>query len=149
MRVSQTRQGRQPSQRQLRVGEAIRHRLAELLQRGDIHAPELEGISVTVSEVRMSPDLRTAVVYVSRLGGEAGDELVALLNRVQPALRHHVAQAVRLKFAPRLAFRLDTSFDEAARIDRLLHDPRVAADLVTRDGEAARDDEAPGPEDDA
>ena len=132
MRAPPMRQGRQPSQRQLRVGEAIRHRLAELLQRGETHAPELEGVSVTVSEVRMSPDLRTAVAYVSRLGGQAGPELVAALNRVQPLLRHHVAGAVRLKYAPRLVFRLDTSFDEAARIDALLHDPRVA-DLARPD----------------
>ena len=134
MTMPPMRQGRPPSQRQLRVGEAIRHRLAEVLQRGETHAPELEGLSVTVSEVRMSPDLRTATAFVSRLGGEAGGELVATLNRVQPLLRHHVAQAVRLKFAPRLVFRLDTSFDAAARIDALLHDPRVAADLAPEDG---------------
>lgn len=124
-----TRGGRIPSQRQLRVGEAIRHALADVLGRRDLHDPTLNDTPVTVTEVRMTPDLRTAAVFVAPLGGRDAEAVMAALDRSQPYLRHHVAQAVRLKFAPTLRFQQDTSFDVAQRIDALLHDPRVEADL--------------------
>lgn len=111
---------RGPSQRQLRVGEELRHVLAEILEKGEVHDPGLAGISVTVSEVRVGADLRHAVVYVAPLGGGDGAEMVAALERARPFLRRGVAQRVRLKFVPDLVFRLDTSFEYAAQIDDLL-----------------------------
>ena len=112
--------GRQPSQRQLRVGESLRHALAELLARGAIHDPDVQGAAVTVTEVRVSPDLRHATAYVVPLGG--GDAATALggLRRAAPHIRAQVARMVRLKFAPDFAFEADTSFDAASRIEDLL-----------------------------
>lgn len=111
---------RSPSQRQLRVGEELRHVLAETLEKGEVHDPGVADISVTVSEVRVGADLRHAVVYVAPLGGGDGVTMIAALERARPFLRHRLAQQVRLKFVPDLAFRLDTSFDYAAQIDDLL-----------------------------
>ncbi|MGE0256366.1 MAG: 30S ribosome-binding factor RbfA [Alphaproteobacteria bacterium] len=114
------RAGRAPSQRALRVGEAIRHALAELMLRGGFRDPELAGASITVTEVRMSPDLRNATAFVMPLGGGDGAATVAALNRAAGYVRGEVGRAVRLRFAPDIAFRLDASFDAAARIDRLI-----------------------------
>ena len=110
----------QPSQRQLRVGEALRHALAELLREGSFRDPGLADASVTVTEVRMSPDLRSATVFVMPLGGAHAEETLAALNRAAPLLRGQAARTVRLKFAPALRFALDTSFAQAERIDALL-----------------------------
>ena len=124
---------RSPSQRQLRVGELIRHTLAEMLSRGEVRDPDLEGLVVTVTEVRPSPDLKVATVYVMPLGGVGGDLALAALGRAAPYLRGRIAREVDLRFAPELRFALDTSFDEATRIETLLHSPRVARDLKSSD----------------
>jgi ribosome-binding factor A len=120
---------RAPSQRQLRVGEVIRHALAEILQRGDVHDPVLEANVVTVPEVRVAPDLKCATVYVMPLGGRNSDEVVAAFDRNKSYLRGEVARRVNLRSAPDLRFRVDTSFDEGARIDAMLRSPDVARDL--------------------
>ncbi|MCH6589887.1 MAG: 30S ribosome-binding factor RbfA [Proteobacteria bacterium] len=128
---------RGPSQRQLRVGEELRHALAWILERGEVRDPDLKGVSVTVTEVRVSPDLRKATVFVFPLGGGETEAVVTGLTRARPFLRRKVANAVRLKFVPDITFRADTSFDEARRIDILLRDPAVARDL----GEDRAEDE--------
>jgi ribosome-binding factor A len=120
----------QPTQRQLRVGEALRHALAEMLERGTVRDPDLAGTSVTVTEVRPSPDLRSAVVFVMPLGGGRADQVVEALQRAAPYLRHGVAERVSLKFLPTLRFVADTTFDKAGRIDELLRSPAVARDLA-------------------
>jgi len=118
-----------PGQRQLRVGELVRHALAEILQRGDIHAPAFEGVVVTVPEVRMTPDLKLATVFVMPLGGKGGDTIVAAFERNKRFLRGEIGNRLALRYAPDLAFRLDTSFEEADRIDALLRSPDVKKDL--------------------
>ena len=118
-----------PSQRQQRVAELIRHALAEVLQRGDIQDPVLGTHVVTVPEVRMSPDLKLATAYVMPLGGLDEAPVIAALERHRKVLRQEVARRVNLKYAPELRFRRDETFDEAARIDRLLRDERVQRDL--------------------
>jgi ribosome-binding factor A len=121
------------SQRQLRVGELIRHALAEIVQRGEVHDPDLEGIVVTVPEVRMSPDLQLATVYVMPLGGQKADKVVAAFERNKRYLRGEIAHRVNLRLTPELRFRLDTSFAEGGHIDALLRSPEVKRDL--EDGE--------------
>jgi len=118
--------GSEQSQRQLRVGEALRHVLAELLMRGAVHDPLLAEASLTVSEVRVSRDLRHAVAYVTELGGELRPELLAALARAAPYLRGEAARRVHLKYAPELSFQLDPSFAEAARIDAILARERAS-----------------------
>jgi ribosome-binding factor A len=118
-----------PSQRALRVGELIRHALAEVLQRGDVHDPAFDGVIVTVPEVRLSPDLRTATVFVVPLGGKGGDDVLAAFERNNRYLRGVIARKVNLRYAPTLKFRLDRSFDEGDRIDALLRRPEVKRDL--------------------
>jgi ribosome-binding factor A len=118
-----------PSQRALRVGELVRHALAEMLTRGDVHDPVIETHMITVPEVRMSPDLRLATVYVMPLGGRDEKDVLAALERNKKFLRAEIAHRVNLKFAPDIRFRADDRFDEAARIDKLLHSPAVARDL--------------------
>ncbi len=122
-----------PSQRQLRIGELVRHALADILLRTDIDDPELAHAALTVSEVRVSPDGRNASVFVIPLGGERGAEIVAALGRHARFLRGELARAVHLKYTPHLSFHLDTSFDEGDRIDALLRSPRVARDLKGED----------------
>lgn len=119
--------GKGPSQRQLRVGELIRHRLAELLARGDIHDDVLAGRMITVPEVRLSPDLRLATVYVLSLDDDVKPVLDAL-ERNKRFIRGEVARAVNLKFAPDIRFRFDESFAEAARIEAILASPKVRQD---------------------
>jgi ribosome-binding factor A len=118
-----------PSQRQLRVGEELRHALAHLLERGELRDPALHDITVTVTEVRVSPDLKNATAYVMPLGGGHAPEVVAALKRSAPYVRGALARAVQLRHAPQIGFALDTSFDHASRIDALLHRPDVARDL--------------------
>ena len=120
---------KQPGQRQLRVGELIRHVLAELLTRGDVHDPVLSGHMVTVPEVRMSPDLRLATVYVMPLGGRDEAQVIEALDRNKRYLRGVIARRVNLKFAPDIRFRIDDRFDEAERIENLLRSPAVKRDV--------------------
>lgn len=118
------------SQRQLRVGELVRHALSDMLARGDVHDPVLESHMITVPEVRMSPDLRLATIYVMPLGGRDADAVVAAFDRNKKFLRAEIAHRVNLKFAPDVRFRIDERFEEAERIDRLLQSPRVRRDLA-------------------
>ncbi|MAF96084.1 MAG: ribosome-binding factor A [Rhodospirillaceae bacterium] len=120
-----------PSQRQLRVGEELRHALAWILKRGDIRDPGLAGVAVTVTEVRVSPDLRNARAFVMPLGGGEIEDVVAALNRAAPFLRRQMGKAVKLKYLPGLNFIADKSFDQAGRIHDLLKDPSVARDLAS------------------
>jgi ribosome-binding factor A len=118
-----------PSQRQLRVGELVRHTLAELFARGDVHDPVIEKHLITVPEVKMSGDLRLATVYIMPLGGRDVTEVLAALERNNRYLRGEIARRVNLKFAPEIRFRADDRFDEAERIEKLLRTPRVRRDL--------------------
>jgi len=122
-------QGRGPSQRQLKVGELIRHALAEILNRGEISDEVLSRHSLTVPEVRMTPDLKLAIAYVMPLGGGEADEVVAHLEQHKRFLRGELARRVNLKFMPELRFKVDVSFESSARIDALLASPKVARDL--------------------
>ncbi len=121
-----------PSQRQLRVGEEVRHALAWIFERGEIRDPGLGGAAVTVTEVRISPDLRNATAFVIPLGGDHVTEVIEALNRAAPYVRRRVGRAVKLRHLPNLNFVADTTFDEAARIDDLLKEPRVSRDLGPR-----------------
>lgn len=114
------RSGGAVSQRQLRVGEELRHALAEVIARGTVREPALEGIPLTISEVRMSPDLRNARAYVMPLGGGDTTAVLEGLRRCVPYLRGQVAKRIRLKYMPMLEFEIDDSFEAASRIDRLL-----------------------------
>lgn len=118
-----------PSQRMLRVGEMIRHKLSEMLTRGEVHDDVLASHVVTVPEVRMSPDLKLATAYVMALGDKDTDKVIAALERNKRFLRGEIAHAINLKFAPDLRFRRDETFDESSRIDALLNSPRVRQDL--------------------
>ncbi len=111
-----------PSQRQLRVGEQMRHLLAEHLRRGELHNRHLEGVSLTISEVRMSRDLRHAQVFVAELGQDAQPQTLDALGRVGPLLAGRLAREMNLKYAPKLRFEPDTSFSYAAKIDHLLEE---------------------------
>jgi ribosome-binding factor A len=113
----------------LRVAELIRHSMAELLARGDVLDPVLETHVVTVPRVRMSPDLKLATVFVMPLGGQDTSEVIAALDRNKKFLRGEVARKVNLNFAPDIRFRIDESFENAARIDALLNSPKVRGDL--------------------
>ena len=126
-----------PSQRQLRVGEGLRHVLAELLTRGHLREPALADAQLTVSEVRISPDLRHAVVFVTELGGELSPERLEALQRSAPQLRGEAARRMRLKYAPDLSFRPDRSFAEAARIEALLAKERTAVGRDREDDDGA------------
>jgi ribosome-binding factor A len=118
------------SQRQLRVGETVRHAVADILAQGIVHDADLEGHIITVPEVRMSPDLKLATIYVMPLGGRDTDIVIAALERNRKFLRGEVAQRVNLKFAPDIRFRVDDRFDEAERIEKLLRTPAVQKDLA-------------------
>ena len=119
------------SQRQLRVGETVRHAVADILAQGNVHDPDLEGHIVTVPEVRMSPDLKLATVYVMPLGGRDTELVIAALERNKKFLRGEVARRVNLKFSPDIRFRVDERFDEAERIEKLLRTPAVQRDIAT------------------
>jgi len=120
-----------PSQRQLRVGELIRRTLAEVLARGDVHDPDLNRMSITVGEVRTSPDLKIATAYVLPLGGDGRDEVLKLLARNKGELRRAVSKKLTLKYTPDLRFQLDETFDRMDDTRRML-----AQDTVRRDTEA-------------
>jgi ribosome-binding factor A len=127
-----------PSQRQLRVGEQVRHALAEVIQRGEIRDDVIESTVLSVSEVRMSPDLMIATVFVSPLGATDDQAVIKALARNAKFIRGRVSGALRqMKYMPEFRFRLDTSFDNMARIDELLRSPEVARDLDSDD----KDDE--------
>lgn len=144
--------GSGPTQRQLRVGEVIRHRLAEVLMRGEAHDPDLARLSITVAEVRVTTDLRYATAYVMPLGGIDADVALAALRRSTATLRHLVVKGMELKFAPELKFELDDTFDRMEASRRLFDDPRVQADIAapddapdkspTKDQPQDRDDDA-------
>ncbi|HZZ36455.1 MAG TPA: 30S ribosome-binding factor RbfA [Caulobacteraceae bacterium] len=118
-----------PSQRQLRAGELVRHALVEILREEDLQDEALAGTSVTVTEVRMSPDLKHAICFVEPLGGAHAAEVVAALNRASRFLRGRLGHAIELKFTPDLKFVHDESFETAAHMDALLADPRVRRDV--------------------
>jgi len=117
------------SQRQLRVGELIRHELADMLSRGAIHDPVVEAHMITIPEVRMTADLRLATIYVMPLGGRDEKEVIGALERNKRYVRGEIARRVNLKFAPEIRFRIDERFDEAERIEKLLRAPAVRRDL--------------------
>ena len=122
-----------PSQRQLRVGELIRRALSGILLRGDLHEPDLAGVSITVGEVRTSPDLRVATVYVLPLGGRNAEGMLEALNRAKGEIRREVARAVRLRHSPELRFLLDESYDRMDRTREMLGQERVRRDLEVDD----------------
>jgi ribosome-binding factor A len=117
------------SPRQLRVGELIRHALADMLSRGDVHDPVIETHMITVPEVRMSPDLRLATIYIMPLGGRDEETVLASLESNKRFMRGEIARRINLKFAPDIRFRIDDRFDEAERIEKLLRTPAVRRDL--------------------
>ena len=121
-----------PSQRALRVGELVRHAVAEMLTRGDVHDPVIEGHLITVPEVRMTADLRLATIYVMPLGGRDVEAVLEALERNKRFLRGEIAHRVNLKFAPEIRFHADERFDEAERIEKLLRTPAVQRDLKTK-----------------
>ncbi|MEO1793730.1 MAG: 30S ribosome-binding factor RbfA [Pseudomonadota bacterium] len=128
-RQPKTREGQPRSQRQLRVGELVRHAISDLLNRGVIHDPVLETRVVTVPEVRMSPDLKNATVFIVPLGGDSIEDVLSALRHHVRFIRGEVAKAVQLRNAPHLTFQADTSFDEADKISELLARPEVRRDL--------------------
>jgi len=132
--------GRPKSPRQLRVGEELRHALAQLFERGDMRDPDLRGASITVTQVDCSPDLRNAVAYVMPLGGVDRERLLAAMRRAAPYFRSQLARLVELRHAPELQFRIDGTFDYAGRINQILHSPDVSRDLGERDLDASADD---------
>jgi ribosome-binding factor A len=126
---SKKSQSAPPSQRQLRIGELVRHKLAEMLARGDIHDDVIASHVITVPEVRLSSDLKLATAYVITLGDSDTDAVIEALNRNKRYIRAEVAQAVNLKFAPDIRFRRDETFEEASRIDQLLASAKVRQDV--------------------
>ena len=135
------REGKAPSQRQLRVGEEIRHALALVLERGELRDPGLAGAPITVTEVRVSPDLRAATAFIIPLGGTDTAAVVEALNRAQPFLRHRLAQSVKLRYAPNISFLADPSFDEANHIQSLLDSPPVRRDLHSASSDSEEEDD--------
>ncbi len=123
--------------RPLRVGEEIRHALADIFMRGECHAPGLSSASITVSEVRVSPDLKNATAFFMPLAGANKEEFLKVLIEAAPEIRHLVSKRVRLRHAPKIYFALDHSFDEAQRINTILNRPEVAKDLKS-DNEAQK-----------
>lgn len=133
-------QERGPSQRQLRVGEMLRHALAELLRRDEIRDPDLLGVSVTVTQVKPSPDMRHATAFVEPLGGKNAKAVVDALNRHKGFIRGEIGHQIALKFTPDFRFVEDTSFAEAERIETLLKSTRVARDIATPPAESDKED---------
>lgn len=122
-------EGRGPSQRQLRVGETIRRALSEILARGDVHDPDLNRMSITVGEVRVSPDLRIATVYVCPLGGRGQEDILKLMARNKGELRRLLGKKIQLKFTPDLRFQIDLTFDQMDATRRMLSQEDVRRDL--------------------
>ncbi len=129
-RRSGERENRGHSQRQLRIGEELRHLLADLLERGNMRDPELREASITVTSVDVSPDLRNATAFVMPLGGQDETRLLAAMRRAAPWFRARVGERAGLRYAPEIRFQLDTTFDEADRIGELLRRPDVARDIT-------------------
>jgi ribosome-binding factor A len=127
------RSGKAPTQRQLRVGEEIRHALADIIARADFRDPDLINASISVSEVRVSPDLRNATVFVSDLGGGNTEAVVTGLNRAAGHVRREYSRLSTTKYIPKFSFKRDDSLDEAWKINKLLQDPKVQADLKKSD----------------
>ena len=130
------RDGKTPSQRQLRVGEEVRHAIAWILERGELRDPAFAGNPLTITEVRISPDLKNATCFITPLGGGDESEVTHVLDALKRAsgyLRHEVSERMNLRFSPRLSFEFDHSFDEAGRIESILHSPDVQRDLATED----------------
>ena len=128
-----------PSQRQLRVGEALRHALADILFRNEIQDPELAGVSVTITQVKPSPDMRYCTVYCEPLGGENADVVIKALNRHKGFLRGEMGHRLTMKFTPELRFVEDASFAEALKIDSILRSERVSRDLAATDDDGEED----------
>jgi ribosome-binding factor A len=128
-RSKKSASGKPPTQRQLRIGEMIRHKLAEMLARSEIHDDVISAHVVTIPEVRLSPDLKLATAFVVVLGGEGTEKVIEALNHHKRYIRGELAQAVNLKFAPDIRFRRDDTFEEASRIDALLASPKVRQDI--------------------
>ena len=141
-RHQSSRHDRNPSQRALRVGELVRHALAELLSRGEVRDEVLERHVITVPEVRMSPDLRLATAYVMPLGGKDVGLVLEALDRNKRFIKGEVARRINLRYAPEIRFRRDDTFEEASRIEALLHSEKVRRDLET--GVKAEDDRDDG-----
>ncbi len=127
--MASRKEARRPSQRPLRVGEELRHALVQLLAADEIRDPDLQGTMLTVTEVRMSPDLRNATIFFTPLGGDRAQEILKALKRAGPFIRGRIAQAIQMRVAPQLWFELDKSFDAAGRIETVLKDPLVRRDL--------------------
>ncbi len=125
------RSGRERSQRQLRVGELIRHSLVDILTRGDLRDPDLAGVSITISEVRVSPDLKNATAYIMPLGGRNIPKILAALKRAAPYLRRRVGASATMRYMPTLSFVEDRVFDEGEKIATLLRSSKVSKDLTT------------------
>ena len=129
--------GGEPSQRMLRVAELIRHAMSDLLSRGEILDPILEKHVVTVPNVRMSPDLKLATIYVMPLGGQDAKEVIEALDRNKKFLRGEITRRVNLKFSPDVRFRQDEGFDASSKIDAILNSPKVRQDLAREDDEGS------------
>ncbi|CUH53861.1 30S ribosome-binding factor RbfA [Shimia marina] len=136
-------EGRGPSQRQLRVGELIRRTLSEVLLRDELHDPDITRLSLTVGEVRVTPDLSIATVFVLPLGGDKQEEAIALLARHKGELRRIIGRKAKLKHAPDLRFRIDTTFDQMDATRRMLSDERVQADVAKTDASDAEGNDTP------
>ncbi len=130
-----------PSQRQLRVGEALRHALAEVLYRNEIRDPDLDGVSVTITQIKPSPDMRYATVYCEPLGGQNAKQIVAALNRHKGFLRGEMGHLITMKFTPELRFVEDESFAEAQKIEDILRSERVSRDIAADAGDDEEADE--------
>jgi ribosome-binding factor A len=137
------------SQRQLRVGELLRHILVEIIGRGELRDPDLIDVSVTVTEVRVSPDLRNATVFVMPLGGGRTDEVVVALGRATPYLRRHIGKSVTMKYNPALKFVADEAFDEGSKIEGILRSSNVAPDLAATTEASEEQDEQDGQDESA
>jgi ribosome-binding factor A len=129
-----------PSQRQLRVGEVLRHALADILYRNEIRDPDLDGIYVTITQVKPSPDMRYATVYCAPLGGQNAGPIIAALNRHKGFLRGQMGHMISIKFTPDLRFVEDQSFAEAEKIENLLKSPQVQRDLQSSDPDEESDE---------
>jgi len=117
------------SQRPLRVGEEIRHILSEIFIRGECRSPELFDVTITISEVRVSPDMKNATAFFMPLAGQNKEKILEALKEAAPEIRHHVSKRIKLRHTPRIHFSLDESFEEAQRIENLLKSPQVVRDL--------------------
>lgn len=136
----QARHALGPTQRQLRVGEALRHALADVLRRNEIRDPDLEGVSVTITQVKPSADMRYATVYCEPLGGKNANAIIMALNRHKGFLRGEMGKLIATKFTPDLRFVEDQSFAEAEKIETLLKSPQVARDLAATDDDSEEDE---------